>query len=131
MEGARSPRRGLVVAVIAIPLLFVAALWLPRWWDQRQFREAQAIAGVGSQMVSGSITDSRKKIDPGVTAEKVEAAIGKPSFRVGTNGKDSRHEIWTYYYADGTMTVNFTDGSVARVTTLYGTPMIPKTTRQD
>ncbi len=87
--------------------------------------------GVGSTIVPGDITGARKKIDPGMTAEKIQAAIGKPSFLVGTDGKEIRHEIWTYYFADGTMTVNLTDGAVARVSTVYGPPNIPKSTRQE
>ena len=80
-----------------------AALWLPRWWEGRELREAREIAGVGSKLApAGSMTDARKRVDPGLTAEKVEAAIGKASFAVGTEGKDSTHEIWTYYFSDGT-----------------------------
>ena len=127
----RSPRRGLIVAVILIPILLVAALWLPRWWENREFQQVQAIAGVGSQVVPGTVTEARKKIDPGQSAEKIVTAVGKPSFSVGTDGKDSRHEIWTYYFADGTMVVNLTDGVAARISTVYGKPKIPKTTRQD
>ena len=130
-EDERSPRRGLILAVILIPILLVAALWLPRWWENREFRQVQAIAGVGSQIVPGTVTEARKKVDPGLTAEKIVAAIGKPSFSVGTDGKESRHEIWTYYFADGTMVVNLTDGVAARISTGYGKPKIPRTTRQD
>ena len=49
-------------------------------------------------------------------------------FSIGT-GENSTHEIWTYYYADGTMTVNLTDGFVARVSISYGPPKIPTSTR--
>ena len=48
------------------------------------------------------------KVDPGLAAAKVTEAIGKPSFQVRTEGASS-HEIWMYYFADGTMTVNLTD----------------------
>ncbi len=114
-----------------MPLLLVAALWGPIWWEKHQLREAQKIAGVGSQMVPGLLTDARKKIDPGATAEAIVAAIGKPSFKVGTQGKDSTHEIWTYYFADGTMIVNLTDGSAVRIGTTYGRPRIPRSTRNE
>ncbi len=126
MDAANRTRRLLYAAVVLVPLLLAAALWLPGWWEGRELREARAIAGVGSQLAAGSMTDARKKIDPGLPAEKVQAAIGRPSFAVGTEGRDSKHEIWTYYFHDGTMTVNLTDGVVLRIGTVYGPPRIPK-----
>ena len=119
-------RRRLLAAVVLIPALLAAALWLPHWWEGRELRQAREIAGVGSTLASGSLTDARKKIDPGLTGEKIVAALGKPSFAVGTDGKESRREIWTYYYQDGTLTINLTDGAAVRLSTLYGTPRIPK-----
>jgi flagellar basal body-associated protein FliL len=126
MDAEQKTRRGLLAAIALVPIVLVAALWLPRWWEGRELRQAREIAGVGSRLQDGSMTDARQKIDPGKTAEQVEAAIGKASFAVGTEGRESKHEIWTYYYKDGTMTVNLTDGTVARVSTIYGTPRIPK-----
>ncbi|MDQ5857856.1 MAG: hypothetical protein M3542_06215 [Acidobacteriota bacterium] len=41
----------------------------------------------------------------------------------------SVHEIWKYYFSDGTLTVNLTDGHVARVGTHFGPPRIRKTGR--
>jgi hypothetical protein len=128
---AQSSRRRLILAVFLVPILLIAVLWLPSWWENREFQQVQAIAGVGSRIVAGNLTDARRKIDPGASAQKIEAAIGKASFAVGTDGKDSRREIWTYYFADGTMIVNLTDGTAVRVSTYYGPPKIPKTTRQD
>ena len=119
-------RRGLVAAVILVPIILAAALWLPRWWEGRELNAARNIAGVGSKMAAGSMTDARKKIDPGLSREQIVAAIGQPSFAVGTEGKEARHEIWTYYFQDGTMTVNLTDGAAVRIGTVYGTPRIPK-----
>ena len=119
-------RRGLVVAVILVPIVLAAALWLPRWWEARELNAARNIAGVGSKMAAGSMTDARKKIDPGLSREQIVAAIGQPSFAVGTEGKEARLEIWTYYFQDGTMTVNLTDGAAVRIGTVYGTPRIPK-----
>src|SRR5262249_62075175 len=84
-----------------------------------ELREAREIAGVGSQLRDGTLTDARKKVDPGLTGDKVVATLGKPSFSVATEGRDSRHEIWTYYYNDGTLTINLTDGAVARASALY------------
>jgi len=126
MDAEQQTRRRLLAAIVFVPLVLAAALWLPRWWEGRELRQAREIAGVGSAMQAGSMTDSRKKVDPGLTAEQVKTAIGPASFAVGTDGRDSKHEIWTYYYKDGTMTINLTDGTVARVSTIYGTPRIPK-----
>jgi hypothetical protein len=126
MDAEHQTRRRLLAALVFVPIVLVAALWLPRWWEGRELMQAREIAGVGSALQAGSMTDARKKIDPGKTAEQVQAALGKASFAVGTEGRDSRHEIWTYYYKDGTLTINLTDGTVARVSTIYGTPRIPK-----
>jgi len=126
MDAEHQTRRRLLAAIVVVPIVLAAALWLPRWWEGRELRQAREIAGVGSPLQEGSMTDARKKIDPGQTAEQVQAALGKASFAVGTEGRESKHEIWTYYYKDGTMTVNLTDGTVARVSTIYGTPRIPK-----
>jgi flagellar basal body-associated protein FliL len=120
------PRRGLIAAVVVIPVVLAAALFLPSWWEGRELKAAREIAGVGSKIVPGSMTDARKKIDPGLTREQLVTAIGQPSFAVGTEGKEARHEIWTYYFQDGTMTVNLTDGAAVRIGTIYGTPRIPK-----
>ncbi len=125
-ESDSGSRRGLVAAVIIIPVVLAAAFWLPRWWEGRELKAARQIAGVGSKMAPGDMTDARKRIDPGLSREQLVAAIGQPSFAVGTEGKDVRHEIWTYYFHDGTMTVNLTDGAAVRIGTVYGTPRIPK-----
>ena len=101
---------------------------MPRWWENRAYRDAEAIAGVGSPVLAGTLADARTKVDPGLTAEKVEAALGKASFAVRTEGT-SVHEIWKYYFADGTLTVNLTDGYVARVGTEFGPPRIRKSRR--
>jgi hypothetical protein len=126
MGDEQQTRRRLVAAIVFVPIVLAAALWLPRWWEGRELGQAREIAGVGAALQAGSMTDARKKIDPGQTAEQIQAAIGKASFAVGTEGRDSKHEIWTYYYKDGTLTINLTDGAVARVSTVYGTPRIPK-----
>ena len=72
-------------------------------------------------MQAGGVTQARGKIDPGKTAKQVVELVGRPSFSVGTEGS-STHDIWTYYYADGTMTVNLTDGIVQRISVAYGPP---------
>jgi len=118
----------LYVMIAGAILLAGAAFWLPRWWENRLYREAEAVAGVGSPILPGTLADARKKIDPGIKAEKVEAALGKASFAVRTEGT-SVHDIWKYYFADGTLTVNLTDGYVARVGTQFGPPRIRKTRR--
>jgi hypothetical protein len=78
---------------------------------------------VGSRILPGTLADARKRVDPGLAAARVTAALGQPSFSVRTEGT-SVHEIWTYYFADGTLTVNLTDGYVARVSTEFGPPRI-------
>ena len=74
------------------------------------------------------LADARKRIDPGLPAAKATAALGKPSFAVRTEGASS-HEIWKYYFADGTLTVNVTDGYVARISTDFGPPKIRQSRR--
>ena len=124
-----SPRRGLLVAIALVPIAVAAVLWLPRWWENREYREAEAIAGVGAPIAPGSLADARGKIDPGVASNDVVARIGKPAIAVGTEGRDTRREIWTYYFADGTLILNLTDGRVQRVSTTFGPPKIPTSAR--
>lgn len=126
MDDEPKTRRGLYAAVVLVPVVLAAALWLPQWWERRELQAARDIAGVGSQLSAGSMTDARRKIDPNQTGEKIVAAIGKAGFAVRTNGKDSTHEIWTYYFTDGTMTINLTDGVAVRIGTVYGPARIPK-----
>ena len=128
MTQKRGPRPALFAALFGVLLLVAAAVWLPRWWDNRLYRQTEALTGVGSVVQRGGITQARGKIDPGKTAKQVVDALGRPSFSVGTEGS-STHGIWTYYYPDGTMTINLTDGIVQRVSIAYGPPNIPKTRR--
>ena len=127
MDAEQQTRRRLLAAIVLVPIVLVAALWLPRWWEGRELRQAREIAGVGSRAPGGQhdrrAQEDRPRND---RREGRQAAIGKASFAVGTEGQDSRHEIWTYYFTDGTLTINLTDGAVARVSTIYGTPRIPK-----
>ncbi len=122
------PRRGLVIALVAVALAVAAALWLPRLWETRLYRQVEEIAGVEAPLLAGSVTEARKRIDPGRLSESVLAAIGRPSISVRTEGS-STHEVWTYYYPDGTMTLNLTDGAVARISLFYGPPKIPTSRR--
>ena len=124
-ERARPLLYVLIVAAIAIA---VAAFWLPRWWENREYRDAEKIAGVGSAVLPGKVADARKRVDPGLAAAKATEALGKPSFAVRTEGA-STHEIWKYYFADGTLTVNLTDGYVARISTDFGPPKIRQSRR--
>jgi hypothetical protein len=128
MTQERGPRHALFAVLFCVLLLVAAALWLPHWWNNRLYRQAEALTGVGSVLQPGGITQARGKIDPGKSAKQVVDALGRPSFSVGTEGS-STHEIWTYYYADGAMTINLTDGIVQRVSIAYGPPNIPKTRR--
>ena len=128
MTEEKGPRPFVFVALFLVLVLAAAALWLPRWWENRQFRQAEALTNVGARVLPGGVTESRGKIKAGDTGRHVTDAIGRPSFSFGTEGS-STHEIWTYYYADGTMTVNLTDGIVARVSISYGPPKIPTSAR--
>jgi hypothetical protein len=125
------PRRGLLAAAAFAPLFVLAALWLPRWWENREFREAEAIAGIAAPIAPGSLAEARKLLDPGAATEDVVARLGKPSMSVATEGRDSRREIWTYYFSDGTMRINVTDGRVQRISTSFGAPKIPTSARPE
>ncbi|MGH9369412.1 MAG: hypothetical protein ACRD3M_17295 [Thermoanaerobaculia bacterium] len=94
----------------------------------RLYRQAEALTGVGAPILPGTLTEARRKIDPGRLEKDALAALGKPSFSASAAGL-SRHEICTYHYADGTMTVNLTDGVVVRVGVSYGPPKIPTSRR--
>jgi hypothetical protein len=114
-----------------VPIFVAAALWLPRWWENREYREAESIAGVGAAIVPGSLAEARKQLDPGVATADVVARIGKPSMSVATQGRDSRREVWTYYFSDGTLLIHVTDGRVQRVSTTFGAPRIPTSARPE
>jgi len=118
--------------VVGLALVLVgvaAAFWFPRWWEGRLYRETEAIAGVGAKVLPGSAGEARRKIDPGLLSDKAVAAVGKPSLSVHTDGS-STHDIWTYYYADGTMTVNLTDGVIVRISMDFHPPVIPTSRRR-
>ena len=121
-------RPALYVVLLGALLLAAGAFWFPRWWENREYRRAEAIAGVGSRILPGKLVDARRRIDPGISGNRVTQAIGRPSFAVKTEGA-STHEIWTYYFADGTLTVNLTDGYVARASTEFGPPKIRRSRR--
>ena len=123
-----SSRRALAASLAIVLLFAAAALWLPRWWENRFYRQMEAVVGSGARRLPGSVTDARRKIDPGKTGRQVRDAIGLASFAVRTQGS-STHDIWTYYYADGSMTINLTDGIVQRISLSYGTPNIPGSRR--
>jgi len=125
----RPPRTGLVLALLSLVVLAAAALWAPRWWEHRLYRQAESLTGVGAPVVAGGVTAARGKIDTGTPGKRVVEALGRPSISVGTEGI-STHEIWTYYFADGTMMVNLTDGIVKRISLDYGPPKIPTSRRR-
>jgi hypothetical protein len=128
MSSESTPGRGLVTAAILIAVGAAAAVWLPKWWENRLYRQAEHLTGVGSPVLAGSVSDARKKIDNGLSLEKTSAAIGRPSFAMHTDGSSS-HDIWIYYYADGTMTINLTDGVIQRIALEFGPPKIPTSRR--
>ena len=114
--------------VAGAAVVLVAATFGPRWWEGRLYRQTEALTGVGASTHPGGLTDARKKIDPGQRGEQVVAALGRPSMAMGSDGL-SKPEVWTYYYADGTMTVNLTSGIVQRISVTYGPPVIPTSRR--
>jgi hypothetical protein len=121
-------RRGLYVLLAGGLLVSGAALWLPRWWEMRLYRQAEALTGVGAPILPGTLTDARRKIDPGRSGKEALAALGQPSISSSSDGLSSR-EIWKYLYADGTMTVNLTDGVIVRIGVSYEPPKVPTSRR--
>lgn len=121
--------RGLIAALGLLLVAIAAVLWLPRWWENRLYRQVEKIAGVEAPLLPGTLADARRKIDTGMLSEKALAAIGRPSLAVHTDGS-STHDIWTYYYADGTMTVNLTDGAIRRISLDFHPPKIPTSARR-
>ena len=128
MTQERPPRTGMVIGLVLMVVLVGLAVWAPRWWEMRLYRKTEALTGVGAQVLAGDVTAARRKVDPGTPGKQVVESLGKPSIAVGTEGT-STHEIWTYYYADGTMTINLSDGIVRRVSLDYGPPKIPTSRR--
>ncbi len=95
----------------------------------RLYRQAEALTGVGAPILPGTLTDARRKVDPGRSGKDALAALGKPSLSSASDGLSSR-EIWTYLYADGAMTVNLTDGVIVRVGVSYEPPKVPTSGRK-
>lgn len=120
-ETERARRWPLIALAAGVVLLAAAAVGL-RWWEGRLDRQSESLAGIG-KVLPGSVTDARRKVDPGRAEKAVLEAIGKPSVAVETKGA-SRHSVWTFYYADGTMTLSLTDGYVARADLEYGPPRL-------
>ena len=116
--GRRAPR---VALAAAVALLAAGAFGL-RFWEGRTDRQTESLAGIG-KVLPGSVTDARRKVDPGRAEKAVLEAIGKPSVAIETKGA-SRHTVWTYYYADGTMTLSLTDGYIVRADLEYGPPRL-------
>ena len=117
----REKGRRKLLAVLAAGVLFLGAgAFGLRWWETRVDRQSEAIAGIG-KVLPGSVTDARRKVDPGRTEKAVLGAIGPPSAKAETRGAE-RHAKWVYYYADGTLTLSLTDGYLARADLEYGPP---------
>jgi hypothetical protein len=127
MNESRS-RRGLLVAIAFVPIVLAAFLWFPRWWESREYRQMEGLVGVEARVSEGKLGDARAKIHDGMKVEDVTAAIGKPAVSMATDGI-SRHEIWKYYYADGTLLLNVTDGLVQRASADFRPPSIPTSAR--
>ena len=129
MSPEDAPRKGYVALLAGILVLIAAAVILPRWWENRQYRQAEKIGGVGAALLPGSLTDARRKVQSGMGSDKLEAALGRPSIAVHTDGA-STHDIWTYYYAEGTLKINLSDGVVVRAGVDYNPPKIPTSARR-
>ena len=56
---AERPRRGRYALLAAGLLAVLAAFWLPRWWESRLYRQAEALTGVGARILPGSLTEAR------------------------------------------------------------------------
>lgn len=128
MMAASGPERGrggrsavLWLAAIAVAL---AVGFLPGWWERRLFHDTEVLRGVGAPIHPGGLAEARRRVDPGRTAQQIVAALGKPSLTTSTEGFPPR-DVWTYYYADGTMVLNMTDGIAQRIAVTFGPPKIP------
>jgi len=123
-------RQGLLTALLwGAAFVFAILLMLaPSWWEGYLYRQTETLAGVGAALRSGGVTSARRRIDPGRKSEQILRALGRPSMTMAAEGTSS-HEVWTYYYADGTMTVNLTDGIAQRISLTYGPPRIPTSRR--
>lgn len=122
MPDTESKSRGPLYALALAVVLLAAAVLGLRWWQSRMDRQSESLAGIG-RVLPGSVTQARQKVDPGRGEKAVVGAIGKPSVSIETKGV-SRHSVWTYYYADGTMTLTMTDGVIARADLEYGPPRL-------
>ncbi len=80
---------------------------------------------MGATLHPGGVTAARRRIDPGVRAKQALDRLGRPSLASAAQGL-SRHEVWTYYYSDGTLICTVTDGIVDRISLSYGPPRIPE-----
>jgi hypothetical protein len=109
-------------------VLLVAVGFGPRWAENRLYRQIEGIAGVEAPVRPGALVDARKKIDPRRRGDEIAAVLGPPSIASASDGELKR-EIWTYYYADGTMIVNLTGGIAERIDVRFGAPVIRKSVR--
>ncbi len=125
--GSRRLRRSAILLASAFVLAAVIGLG-PGWWERHLYRQTEALTGVGSKVQPGTLTDARRKVDPGRSSQQIVAALGDPSFSQSSLGS-SRHDLWAYYYADGTMTLTLTDGIAQRISMAYGPPFIPTSRR--
>lgn len=96
----------------------------PTLWEKSLYRDMQKLAGVGATLHPGGVTSARRRVDPGIRSKQVLERLGTPSLASASQGL-SRHEVWTYYYSDGTMTCSATDGIIDRISLSYGAPSIP------
>jgi hypothetical protein len=128
VSASRLPGWARISLWVAAFLIAIGVGFGPRWWENRTYRQVEAIAGVAAPIRPGRIADARGKIDRGRTSADVVGAIGRPSLESASDGELKR-EIWTYYFADGTMIINLSGGVVERVGVTFGPPRIPTSAR--
>ena len=122
-HGGRSATLWLAAIAIALIVGF-----LPGWWERHLFHDLEVLRGVGASIHPGTLAEARRKVDPGRTAQQIVAALGRPSLTTSTEGLSPR-QVWTYYYGDGTMVLNMTDGIAQRIALTFGPPKIPTSRR--
>jgi hypothetical protein len=71
-----------------------------------------------SSKLPGRTYERREKIDPGMTAPQVAAALGEPSEKAESRG-DVVSGRWNYLYSDGNLVIKLRDGRVTEIETTF------------
>jgi len=72
------------------------------------------IASEPSRVLQGKTYPSREKVREGMSADEVKEALGRPSERLESRGREV-FEKWTYLYADGRLMMNLRAGRVMKI----------------